>query len=176
MKCNKFKENKNKIQSNVWAKYTSKSNGITLIALIVTIIVLLILASIVINLIIGQNGIIAKAKWSEYVTEYETIKEREELYKTDYTLEKIGQENGASEINDILTQTKQDKIAMYPVNNKVDINNVSTTLKETIEQIENLNSTQITDESYVNLYMVDLEKINVTAKKTFEWSRTRRSN
>ena len=36
--------------------------GITLIALVVTIIVLLILAGVALNLTIGQNGIISRAK------------------------------------------------------------------------------------------------------------------
>ena len=36
--------------------------GITLVALVVTIVVLLILAGVSINLVLGDNGIIAKAK------------------------------------------------------------------------------------------------------------------
>lgn len=44
-------------------KYSTR--GITLIALVVTIIVLLILAGITINLVIGKNGIIKRAKEAE---------------------------------------------------------------------------------------------------------------
>ena len=40
-------------------------NGITLVALVVTIVVLLILAGVSINLVLGNNGIIAKAKEAE---------------------------------------------------------------------------------------------------------------
>ena len=39
-----------------------KEKGITLIALVVTIIVLLILAGVAISLTIGQNGIFGKAQ------------------------------------------------------------------------------------------------------------------
>ena len=39
--------------------------GITLVALVVTIVVLLILAGVSINLVLGNNGIIAKAKEAE---------------------------------------------------------------------------------------------------------------
>ena len=39
-----------------------KNKGITLVALVVTIVVLLILAGVSINLVLGDNGIIAKAK------------------------------------------------------------------------------------------------------------------
>lgn len=43
-------------------KILKKKNGITLIALVVTIVVLLILAGVSINLVISNNGIISKAK------------------------------------------------------------------------------------------------------------------
>ena len=36
--------------------------GITLIALVITIVILIILAGITINLIIGENGLLGKAK------------------------------------------------------------------------------------------------------------------
>ena len=43
--------------------------GITLIALVVTIVVLLILAGVSINLITGENGIVSKAKQAAEKTE-----------------------------------------------------------------------------------------------------------
>ena len=49
-------------------KYKS-NNGITLVALVVTIVVLLILAGISINMLMGDNGIIAKAKEAKEKTE-----------------------------------------------------------------------------------------------------------
>lgn len=39
-----------------------KDNGITLIALVVTIIILLILAGITIGMVAGENGLIQRAK------------------------------------------------------------------------------------------------------------------
>lgn len=41
---------------------TKEMKGITLVALVVTIVILLILAGVSINLVLGNNGIIAKAK------------------------------------------------------------------------------------------------------------------
>ena len=41
---------------------TKDKNGITLVALVVTIIVLILLAGVSINLVIGNNGIMQKAK------------------------------------------------------------------------------------------------------------------
>ena len=43
-------------------KKLKSSNGITLIALIITIVVLLILAGVSINMVIGENGLINKAQ------------------------------------------------------------------------------------------------------------------
>ena len=54
-----------------------KESGITLVALVVTIIVLLILAGVAISLTIGENGIFTRAqnatkKWDEAETREET--------------------------------------------------------------------------------------------------------
>ena len=51
-------------------------NGITLIALVVTIVVLLILAGVSINLVIGQNGIITKAGDAKKQTEQATVNDQ----------------------------------------------------------------------------------------------------
>ena len=56
-----------------------KDQGITLISLVVTIIVLIILAGISINLILGQDGIINKAKQAKQNMELATIEEQEQL-------------------------------------------------------------------------------------------------
>ena len=55
---------------------TKEMKGITLIALVVTIVVLLILTGVGINLVIGDNGIITMAKKEK--SEYEEAKKREE--------------------------------------------------------------------------------------------------
>mgnify|MGYP000643529647 CR=1 FL=1 len=48
--------------ANNYLTHTKKNKGITLVALVVTIVVLLILAGVSINLVLGDNGIITKAK------------------------------------------------------------------------------------------------------------------
>ena len=53
--------------------------GITLIALIITIIVLLILAGVTLNMVMGENGIIKKAQLAKSKTEEAQNKEMEEL-------------------------------------------------------------------------------------------------
>ena len=56
-----------------------KEKGITLIALIITIIVLLILAGITISVLSGDNGIITRAKEAKEATERATWEERIDL-------------------------------------------------------------------------------------------------
>ena len=50
-------------------KKMKRDSGITLIALVVTIIVLLILAGVSISMLTGENGIITQAKKSKIETE-----------------------------------------------------------------------------------------------------------
>lgn len=57
-------------------QYYSSSNGITLIALIITIIVLIILSAITINFIMGENGLIQKGVIARNRTN-ESVKEEE---------------------------------------------------------------------------------------------------
>ena len=53
---------------------TKEMKGITLIALVVTIVVLLILTGVGINLVIGDNGIITMAQKAK--SEYEEAKKK----------------------------------------------------------------------------------------------------
>lgn len=72
------------------AVYTSNlsEKGITLIALVVTIVVLLILAGVSINLVIGDNGIITKAKQVASATEEVSAKNDMELFLTGLRMDK----------------------------------------------------------------------------------------
>ena len=62
---------KNKLKQN---------HAITLIALVITIIVLLILAGVILNMVIGENGIIPKAQFAELAT---NIAQQDEINKLD---------------------------------------------------------------------------------------------
>lgn len=52
-----------------------KQNGITLIALVITIVVLLILAGVSIAMVLGDNGILNKAKSSQTAMDDATVRE-----------------------------------------------------------------------------------------------------
>ena len=59
--------------------YCKKTQGITLIALVVTIVVLLILAGITISLVFSENGIIAKAREAAEKTNQAVINEQAQM-------------------------------------------------------------------------------------------------
>ena len=74
----------------LYAHGLSKERGITLIALVVTIVVLLILAGVSLNLILGNNGIITKAKESRTETRMAQIDEQVKLAIGDAYTDGIG--------------------------------------------------------------------------------------
>ena len=55
--------------------YLKESNGITLVALVITIIVLLILSAVTLNMVVGSNGIFSKANTAREKTRIANIKE-----------------------------------------------------------------------------------------------------
>lgn len=65
-----------------------QNKGITLIALVITIIVLLILAAVTINALFGENGILNQARTSKIKTENGTVKEQAILLLDQYQMYK----------------------------------------------------------------------------------------
>ena len=65
-----------------------QSKGITLISLVVTIIVLIILAGISLYLVLGENGLIEKAKETKPIVDITSAQEKLELVKGPVQLEK----------------------------------------------------------------------------------------
>lgn len=70
-------------------KLKKQVKGITLIALVITIIIMLILASIAINLSIGNNGLITRAKQAKEQTQNAIMKEGEALQSFGEEINKI---------------------------------------------------------------------------------------
>ena len=69
--------------------FKKQVKGITLIALVVTIIVLLILAGVAISLTIGQNGIITRAQTAVIINENASVYEQLQLKIADYQMDNI---------------------------------------------------------------------------------------
>lgn len=66
-----------------------KNSGITLIALVITIIVLLILAGVTISTLTGENGILTRATEAKREDEIATVKEQAQLDITNWVAEKL---------------------------------------------------------------------------------------
>ena len=82
----------------------SKTSGITLIALVVTIVVLLILAGITISLVFGSNGVIKKAQEANENTKIAQVREQLELAKGPEYIEGNGKYNPDSYFERIETE------------------------------------------------------------------------
>ena len=75
----------------------SRENGITLIALVVTIVVLLILAGVSVNALFGNSGIIEKAKEAQNAMDKAKQNDLEELDKLNEWISNVS--NSESESN-----------------------------------------------------------------------------
>ena len=92
-------------------KKNIEEKGITLVALVVTIIILLILAGVTINMVLGQDGLIKKSKIAKEKYENSALEEQEEM-------------NGATEImNNLYSQysTPSEDNVVKPVVKKGDV-------------------------------------------------------
>ena len=78
-----------KIKSNDIEK-SEKDNGITLVALVITVIIIIILATITLNFTFGENGIITKANQAKYMAELSTFQEELGLYKANKQISEEG--------------------------------------------------------------------------------------
>ena len=59
--------------------FAKEKNGITLVALVITIVILIILATVTINMAFGEDGLIARAQQAKELTEQATRNEQESL-------------------------------------------------------------------------------------------------
>ena len=113
-----------------------KEKGITLIALVITIIVLIILAGISINLVLGENGILKRANKGKEEYKEASIKEKIEIALMDYNSEKITNSENI-EIEDALNILLEKRIfnKIQPQSNKGIIDNYQVTLEKQNNEI-----------------------------------------
>ena len=138
-----------------------KNKGITLLALVITIIVLLILAGITISSLIGENGLITRAKQATTIS-----------LKTQYfeeinieILDEITQRNIEAKEIPFITSIQE------RLKSKDWVKQVSATDKELQKHendIENNLLTIVTKENYEILIDVENDTLNVNIRDTFE--------
>ena len=98
----KEKIRKEKEETTRDMKLANNNNGITLISLVITIIILLILAGVTLSLTLGDNGIINQAQNAKEAQEIAAIKEDIQLAILDKELEKGGTSLSKEELEEIL--------------------------------------------------------------------------
>ena len=69
---------------------SEKDNGITLVALVITVIIIIILATVTLNFTFGEDGIITKANQAKYMAELSTFQEELGLYKANKQISEEG--------------------------------------------------------------------------------------
>ena len=86
-------------------KITQKNNrGITLIALVITIIVLLILAGISITMLSGDNGVLTKVTESREETRGGAVQEQRDLWKLEQTSDQYAKTQSAKSLATLLQE------------------------------------------------------------------------
>ena len=88
MKEIKNKEQKGKQVSKIILS-ASQDTGITLVALVITIVILIILSTVTINALIGENGLITNAQMATLMTEFSIYKEEMETFSATKKLENM---------------------------------------------------------------------------------------
>lgn len=90
-----------------------KENGITLIALVVTIIVLLIMAGVTISFLVGENGILGNAEKAAEETKEAKDKERIEMADSALKIDAYNDSNGDNSSIDWTKYYNEDKFNEY---------------------------------------------------------------
>lgn len=105
------RKNVGAVYKHTHTSFLKKEKGITLIALVVTIVVLLILAGISLNLVLGNNGIISKAKEAVKKTEEAQLKESLEMEM----LESYIDSNSSDDIISMIDANKLKKMGVVGI-------------------------------------------------------------
>ncbi len=144
-------------------KRIQENKGITLVALVVTIMVLIILATVSINAVLGQNGIIGKAKQAKESYEKSVKAEdtaMQELLNemAQYDTDNSGSGGGTTRPAGGITATVEGKTVTITKDNVADyLGRVVSNYKPTTNTVT-IGSTTYTVSNNYRLYYIDFEK------------------
>ena len=136
--------NKQKQQKN-------KQRGITLIALVVTIIVLIILAGVSINMLIGDNGIITQSQTAKSKTEIKGEEEKIRLAINSAQIENNGNSN--IEKDDLEIALLENGTKSIVVDNEDDTNSIICLDSKKIYKLKNDGSIEDTNSDFDSIYV-----------------------
>ena len=132
-------------------KYDGK--GITLIALVITIIILLILVGVTIASLTGENGLIDKSVQASFLTEYQNVKEEVDLYNLNIQIE---------------NRTKRESnLSVFPLGERITSEETEKWKEEKAELIEQIE--EKTGESLGNtiLYWINFDELDMKSKHPY---------
>ena len=90
-------------------KGIKQEDGITIVSLVVTIIVLIILAGISISLLFGKSGIITRAKKGQEIADVATAQDKLELIKSEIPMKILEGKDSTVNLNNYLEELNKDK-------------------------------------------------------------------
>ena len=149
-------------------------NGITLIALVITIIIMVILAGVSLNATIGDNGIISKAQYSTFLSEMTDVEEALKTWQTSKILDdedysKRAPTNGLCTPEE-LQQTKRlmGEVGYYRVWN-ISASKPTLDLTESSESFDNKYESEFIyyPAGVQDLYYLNNEKLGINKKKKY---------
>lgn len=171
----------------------SNNEGITLIALVVTIVVLLILAGVSLNLVLGNNGIITKAQDAKLMTRAGSAEDEVELWKSDNYIARTSNqatvdketmlqglkdknlvyEEEIDRDNEIITIKKKDGTIVKEINYSDIVINISKTPETEksgavvlqVTSVEGLTNISIKSEEEFNAFVEQIERMDEESKK-----------
>ena len=85
-----------------------QKKGITLIALVITIIVLLILAGVTIATLTGDNGLLTKTSKANLETRGASVEERKDLWKTEQNTDNYVEGDTAQSLDELLNELEKE--------------------------------------------------------------------
>ena len=148
------KKHKIKFKKRNYSKHLKNSEkGITLIALVITIIILLILAGVTIAALTEENGLIDRSIQAAFLTEYQNVKEQVDLYNLNIQIE---------------NRTKEESnLSVFPLGDRITSEEIEKWKEEKIELIEQVeDKTGATIENTI-LYWIDFDELDINSKHQY---------
>ena len=90
--------------------FMNVNKGITLLALIITIIVMLILAGVTLSMIVGEDGVIARTEYAKEEQRGATVEEHRDLWKSSLNTDALVNTSSAQSLEELLDDLKEGKL------------------------------------------------------------------
>lgn len=131
----------------------------------ITIIVLLIIAGVTINMIVGDSGLLSKAQWTKFITNFSQVQEEVDLYALQVRTEEHSDKIKIASTETIMKNGEEKEI--FPIKDEIIDNsyiNNHEGLELTIKEVEHIDN--ITAEN-VELYNLDKKKISSESRDEY---------